>query len=257
VIAGPTSQFSTEARKSILDYLAAGGKVMAAIDPAGQEDMSWLLDACDSTFRLQKAFMSSEAVLPGIPITDSFENHRITENLNLAGRAFIVLPESGFFAPKPAGPPPILVLQSGQEKLKQTVFLYTRYNTILDTNRNGKKDPGEESGRYPVGLSFEYPDHKGARVVVHAGVGWMTDLGLRFRIDQRNIILAQDSISYLLESPLAAALIPEQRKSRSIPITDDLKFRNLILGVFAFPLGTVTLIGLGVFFFRRRKLRVK
>lgn len=258
VIAGPSSQLSAEARKSILDYLGRGGKVMAAIDPAGPEDMSWLLEACDSTYRLQKAFMSSESVLPGIPITDSFENHRITENLNLAGRAFIVLPESGLFAQRPANAPaPALVLQSGQEKLKQTVFLYTRYNTILDTNRNGKKDPGEESGRYPVGLAFEYPDHKGARVVVYSGVGWLTDLGLRFRIDQRNIILAQDSISYLLESPLAAALIPEQRKSRSIPITDDLKFRNLILGVFAFPLGTVTVIGLGVFFFRRRKLQVK
>lgn len=258
VIAGPGTPFSPEARKGILDYLARGGRVLAAVDASGPEDLGWLLEACDSTFRFQKAFLTSEPVLPGIPVTDSFENHRITENLNLAGRAFIVLPESGFFGPKAANTPvPGLILQSGNEKLKQTVFLYTRFNTIQDANRNGKKDLGEESGRYPVGLSFDYPDHKGARVVVFSGVGWMTDLGLRFRIDQRNIILAQDSISYLLESPLAAALIPEQRKSRSIPITDELKTRNLILGVFAFPLGTVSLIGLGVFWFRRRKLKVQ
>lgn len=258
VIAGPTTAFSTEAKKAVLDYLQKGGRVMAAIDPAGGEDLAWLLEACDSTYRLQKSFMSSEPVLPGIPITDSFESHRITENLSLAGRAFIVLPESGLFAQKPpSAAPSALVLQSGNEKLKQSVFLYTRFNTVLDTNRNGRKDPGEESGRYPVALAFEYPDHKGARVVVFSGIGWMTDLGLRFRIDQRNIILAQDSLSYLLESPLAAALIPEQRKSRSIPITDELKFRNLILGVFAFPMGTVALIGLYVFWYRKRKLQSK
>ncbi|HMU82577.1 MAG TPA: Gldg family protein [Leptospiraceae bacterium] len=253
VIAGPTVSFSPEARTAVLDYLKRGGKVLASINPAGPEDMSWLLEAADSHLRFKNAFLSSEAVWPGIPITDSLETHRITENLSVAGRAFIAFPECGYFAEGSVPSAQPQILQENNQKMKQTIFLYTKFNTVVDTNRDGRKEPGEESGRFPLGVAFEYPDHKGARLVVYSGIGWMTELGLRFPIDQRNIILAQDSLSFLMENPIAAGLVPEQRKTRSIPVTEGLKFRNFILGVVAFPLSTVLLTLGGVWLYRRRR----
>ncbi|MCE9598969.1 MAG: GldG family protein [Spirochaetia bacterium] len=258
IIAGPQVPFSPEARTAVAEYMKKGGKVLASIDPAGTEDLGWLLELADSRYRLKRAILTSEPMWPGVPVTDSLESHRITENLTLAGRAFIVFPESGYFAESLAPTlPGTVILQQGDQKLKQSVFLYTKFNTIVDTNRNGKKDPAEEQGRYPLGLAFEYPDHKGARLVVFSGIGWMTELGLRFPIDQRNIIMAQDSISFLLESPLAAGLIPEQRKSRSIPVTDSLKFKNILLGMILFPLATGGLTGFGVWFYRKRRAAKK
>ncbi len=255
VIAGPTVAFAPEARTAVLDYLKNGGKLLVSINPAGAEDFAWLFEAVDSHYRFKSAFLSSEPVWPGIPVTDSLESHRITENLNVAGRAFIAFPETGYFAEGGTPSPGAQILQQDNQKLKQTVFLYTKFNTVIDVNRNGRKDVGEESGRYPLGLAFEYPDHKGARVIIYSGIGWMTELGLRFPIDQRNIILAQDSLSFLLESPLAAALVPEQRKSRSIPVTDSLKFKNFILGAVAFPLSVVFLTLGGVWYYRRKRTR--
>ncbi|HNJ35260.1 MAG TPA: LPXTG cell wall anchor domain-containing protein, partial [Leptospiraceae bacterium] len=61
------------------------------------------------------------------------------------------------------------------------------------------------------------------------------------------------SLSFLMENPIAAGLVPEQRKTRSIPVTEGLKFRNFILGVVAFPLSTVLLTLGGVWLYRRRR----
>lgn len=138
--------------------------------------------------------------------------------------------------------------------LMPTAFLFTTFNTALDTNRNGRKDEGEKAGRFALGIAYENAQRKdGAKAVIFSGTGWLTELGLRFPVDKRNIILAADSMFWLTESPLSAGLVPDERQSRSIQITDELKLKNMLLGIVIFPLGTALLLGLGIFIYRKKR----
>lgn len=71
--------------------------------------------------------------------------------------------------------------------------------------------------------------------------------------EHKNMVLALDSMLWLIENPLAAAIQPEERKARNIQVTDELKFRNIVLGMIVFPLLTGGLIALGAFIYRRRR----
>ncbi|MBI3396555.1 MAG: Gldg family protein, partial [Spirochaetia bacterium] len=271
VIAGPTTAFGAEAKKAVLDYLKKNGRLLVAVDPDGAEDFSWLLrELPNNPFSFKKATLSHIPNLPGVVVTDNSQKHRITENLSIAGRSLVVFPNTGYFdegkvdkdAPKDG-------ILSG---LQAVAFVHTPFNTVIDSNRNGKKDAGEASGRYAIGIAIEKPaptpkpgekpaDKKqdkdakadAPKIALYAGVGWMTEYGLTFPTDQRNIILATDTLSWLTESPLAAALVPEKRESRSIQVTDELKFRNMLLGMLLFPVGTAVALAAAIAVYRRRR----
>ena len=78
-------------------------------------------------------------------------------------------------------------------------------------------------------------------------------MGLRYEADHRNPILAADTLFWMTESEVAAALPAEPRKDRSIQITEELKLRNLILGIVVFPLGLSLALGLALYFYRKNR----
>ncbi len=271
VIAGPSTAFGPEARQAILDYLKKNGRVFGAVDPDGNEDLSWILNELPGNqFKFKKAFLSHIPNLPGVVVTDSTVKHRSTENLSIAGRSLLVFPGAGYFDENKS-------YNADAKKdgilngLAPTAIVHTPYNTVIDRNRNGKKDDGEESGRYALGITIERPApnapepkpgekkpdapkvEDSAKLALYSGVGWLTEQGLRFPVDQRNIILAADTLFWLTESPLAAGLVPEKRETRSIQVTDELKFRNMILGMVIFPLGTAIALAAGIVLYRRRR----
>ena len=142
--------------------------------------------------------------------------------------------------------------QPKPDQFQTQVFLYSPFGTVLDKNRNGKQDPGESSGRFPLGLAIENPATD-ARIAVYSDIAWISELGLRYQADHRNPILAADTLFWMTESQIAAALPAEPRKDRSIQITEELKLRNLILGMVVFPVGLSLILGLALYFYRRNR----
>lgn len=267
VVAGPSREFGKEARAALVEYIKKGGRLFIAIEPNGDEDFSWLLDRRpDKTYVHKKAFLTLVRSFPGSVVTDSLQQHRITENLNIAGRAPVVFPQAGYFEEVPREEkvreePAILADLEGQ------VVIGSVYNTFLDKNRNGVKDAGEDTGRFDQVIAFAAPDKdkgkdeeqgkkgtlKDARIVVFSSVDWLSDAGLRFPIDHRNIILAADALFWLTENPLAAALVEKERVSRNIQVTDELKLRNIVLGMIVFPVGLGLAMAAGMWYFRKRR----
>jgi hypothetical protein len=138
------------------------------------------------------------------------------------------------------------------DEFQTMVFLYSPFGTILDRNRNGRQDPGESAGRFPLGLAVENPARE-SRLAIYSDIGWISEIGLHYEADHRNPILAADTLFWMTESKVAAALPAEPRKDRSIQITEELKLRNLILGIIVFPLGLSLLLALGLYLYRKNR----
>ncbi|MEQ8353030.1 MAG: Gldg family protein [Leptospiraceae bacterium] len=285
VLAGPTAPYGEEARKAILDYAKKGGRIMILIDPAGDENFEWLLEELQSPYTHEKALLSHNPRRPGELFIQQFETHRMTENLNLGGRAAIVYAGTGYFeemdrkapaiieqntngaeeneenpSPEGANPQEPEKPETNSEKtpekksdeFKTQVFLYSPFGTTLDRNRNGKQDPGESQGRFPLGLAIENPA-RDTRIAIYSDIAWISEAGIRYQADHRNPILAADTLFWMTESEVAAALPAEPRTDRSIQITEELKLRNLILGIVVFPLGLSMALGLAIYFYRKNR----
>ncbi|MCB1137643.1 MAG: Gldg family protein [Leptospiraceae bacterium] len=278
VLAGPSVEYGEDAREALLAYAKKGGRLMILMDPAGKEDFEWLFEALNVPYKYERSLLSNNPRKPGELFIQQFEKHRMTENLNLAGRAAIVYAGSAYFEEtkrekseeempvneeaSPNQNPATPAAEPGQEapvaeqpkpdQFQTQVFLYSPFGTVLDKNRNGKQDPGESSGRFPLGLAIENPATD-ARIAVYSDIAWISELGLRYQADHRNPILAADTLFWMTESQIAAALPAEPRKDRSIQITEELKLRNLILGMVVFPVGLSLILGLALYFYRRNR----
>lgn len=154
VIAGPAVPFSDDARAAVVEYLKKDGRVFISIDPAGKEHFGWLFAAMQG-----KQYTYSNEPLsfryPDIVITDSIPEHRITESVALRADRIMVLPQTGRFEEargdaKGAPGPFERVLN-----FKSTAIIHSAPGTVVDLNRNGKKDGAELTGRYTLGLAFE------------------------------------------------------------------------------------------------------
>ena len=312
-IVGPTVPFDRQGQEAVIRYVQNGGRVFIAIDPDGKEDFDWLFAAMQGRqYRFERDVLSNN--YPGIVVTDNIPKHEATENIALRADRVLVLPHIGRFVDRKPGKEPTAVL-ARVLNLKSTVIINSAPGTVVDKNRNGKKDPGEEAGRFDLAIAFEpvaapkakseakstssptplpLPGAKasnpanpanssgtagkkgsvapekptagkaspagvptaGARVVVFGSVAWISDRALSYRVvgrEHKNMILALDSMLWLTENPLAATIQPEPRQSRNIQVTDELKFRNILLGMFLFPILTGLLIGLGAYVYRKRR----
>lgn len=278
-ITGPDIPFSETAKETILSYLKNGGSLFVAVNPDGKESMAWLLEATDSDYEIKSGLAMGN--LPGaqnVIVTDGTATHRITDNLRLSGRSSLVFPFTGVLSKKKRGPAnkksdkeiPTDENQGENQKedeasqkdeakdgkdvvkKEEEAVVFSPYNTLVDTNRNGKMDKNEHKGRFPLGVAIKNGDAKKYRLAFYAGVDWITDAGLKFPVKQVNRTLAVDTFFWLTESPLVARIGDEDRKSRRVQITDEDRLRNLIFGVFLFP----TLIGVamagGTVYYRRK-----
>jgi hypothetical protein len=245
IIVGPVVPFSDVAKRSLIDYMSRSGRLFVAIDPEGREPCNWLLsDAFRTAIRFHRDRFTTLPNFPGIVFTDSTEKHRTTENLKIAGRGMLIFPGSGYFEVK---------AKKSEMELPYTVqeIVHLTHHTFIDRNGDGKPDTKDGPGSLPLALAFE--SKSGAKAVLLASTEWLTEYGLRFPMDNRNIILAADSLFWLTESPIAAAVRSEIRTPRTVQITPESKFRNILFGIFLFPLFVVAATGSGVYIYRRRR----
>jgi len=272
LIIGPTVPFGPEAQKAVTQYIKNGGKLMVAIDPSGRELFDWFLKvSIGIKYKFKNDFMTNHKNFPGIVVTNNVSKHRITENFTLTENKFLVLPSTGRFETVKSQIQKRKRIKPDKKKskvkkkeirgplsgLKSRAFLHSGYMTFVDKNRNGKKDGDDKTGKFDLGIAYEkIPGKPGARVAIFSGVEWLTDRTMGYRVLHRqhmNLILASDVLFWLTESHLAGAIQPEKRKTRSIRVTDDLKFKNILLGMILFPLFTAILIGLAMYLYRTRR----
>ncbi len=143
-----------------------------------------------------------------------------------------------------------------QEKLKELeaqVLLYSPFNSYVDSNRNSRKDAREKSKRRILALAYAKPEtHRGPKVIVYAGAHWLSQRAILFPIAHRNLLLASDSFFWLLESPLSATLAAKERPLRNVQVSEELKWRLLLFGVFLFPITLALALTAGLYYYRRR-----
>ena len=81
---------------------------------------------------------------------------------------------------------------------------------------------------------------------------WIAERGLGYPVKHKNITLASQSLFWLTESPLVAALAPKEKQTRAIQITDESKFW-LVLFALLFPVVVGSALGVSIFWFRRKR----
>ena len=281
VILGPRVSFKAPAREALKEYIKRNGKVFIAIDPAGKEDFNWLLaEGEGTTYKFHSETLTNMKTRTGVMFTDSVSDHRLTQNLRLTlqQERFIYMPRTGYFEEiKASNQTPGKTSKTGGvlAGLTPTKFLHSPGNTWLDKNKNGLMDGAEKKARYNTAIAYEKakpappekplkpgekpapaPEVKpedGPRLVIYSGVDWLSNRSLKESSLQKNLVLAADTVAWLTENPLASAIKPKKRTSRNKRVTDKLKFRNILLGIVFFPLGTGGLLFAGIYIYRRNR----
>ncbi len=289
-ILGPTLPFAEPARQATLDYLKAGGRVFVAVDPEGRENLDWLFKELGGPAYAYKRANLTNTTVSGVLVTDGLGAHPIAEDIGGGGlRRYIIAPLMGYFeerpasntpapAPEPAAPNAPAQQESSEQAgaeeqkpdttgtpaprtavgtlrdLLPTTLLSSTYNSWDDVNRNARRDNSEPAARYALGVAYEKSNLSGGpRLVVFSGVDWLSERYLQFPVENVNMPLATQALFWMTENPLAAGLAPEERESRSVQVTDALKFRLILLGLVIFPLGLTGGLALAVAMYRRKR----
>ncbi len=263
LIIGPTVPFGPEARLAILEYFKKKkGKLFITIEPKGGETFDWLLE--NSGYAFTKGTLSQIPSQPGIVVTKSFRKHAIEESLAKKDLG-VVFPYAGYFESKP--------IPNLQEKdIEPYVLLESGGDSYLDTNANGKQDPGDEKKNVPVGLVLrtvkagvfnqepknpidppaipEVKSEEEGRAVIYSGTSWITDQYVPYAA---NYELASTSSTWLHQDVSLPAIAPKKEEIESVSLTDGQKRVVWILGMFVFP-GLIAGLG-SIYVVRRRRGR--
>lgn len=271
VLAAPVVAYSPEAKKAILEFLRKGGGVLALEDPTGGEDFAWLFEETGSAYRLEKGFLSQFVDRPGLLFTDAFAENEATASMRAGSRPAVLFAGNGYFersaktknVPKPPAPSPATKTapdggkaRDGESKAedgyKESEIVFTDGRTFRDRNRNGKRENGEEGGRFALGVSFAGP----GRVAIFSDASWLSNGGLMMPVDHTNARLGTDIIMWLAREGDVPGILIKERKDRSIQVSDSLKIRNIALGVVGFPLLTAVALAVASHLYRRRRAMV-
>ena len=138
-------------------------------------------------------------------------------------------------------------------EMKGKVLLYSPYNSFVDANANKRKDKGEISGRKPLAIAYQKINFATSpKLVIFSGTDWLSERGLSFPILKKNFLLASDSMLWLLENPITASFTPHERPTINANLTDDLKWKLVLFGMFFFPFGIAICLGLAIFYYRKK-----
>ncbi|MBM9576602.1 Gldg family protein [Leptospira sp. 201903070] len=261
VIAGPTVNYSKEARDAVLDFIEQRkGKVFITIEPKGPENFDWLLEK--SGYEFAKGPLSQIPSQPGLIVAKSFRKHPIEETLTRKDMG-AMFPFGGFFLPKAISNP-------GSQSMESFPLMESGGESILDKNNNGKMDPGEDkrnvilslilksatkkegtpntakmetnptSALVPgLGPESETPapiantESKGeGRVVIFSGTSWITDQFISYGT---NYELATSAITWMYQDLSLSSIQPKKEEINTVSLTDTQKRIVWILGMFIFP----------------------
>jgi len=243
LIAGPRKKLHDEFKKNLLSFFNKGGRVLVLMNPEGEEDYNFLFSAWNSHYTFNKNILSIPQ-MKDVVITDSYSPHRITENIAIAGKGLLVFPGTGSFSAEPSP-------ASSGENIQIKPIIFSPHVSFYDKNKNRKVDKDEPSGRLDLALAVE--SKQGGKAILYASYLLMSSSGLRFPVDQRNIILAADTMAYLTESNLAAGLKEEDTSLRNVQLTDEMRTFNMITGIILFPSIMAAGTYLLIFLYRKRK----
>lgn len=275
VLAGPTVPYSKESRDAILAYLRKGGSVLALANPTGKEDFSWLLEGVGSQYRLQSGFLSMFRDHPGLLHTGSFSDHKMVQSLKSVLRGAVLLSGQGFFEKRKPTEPAATQPEGTKTAYKEDLLLHSDGRAFRDRNRNGRIEPGEEAGRFVLGLLFEdtterpsegstapMPDEsqrdasltaQSGKLIVLSDANMLSNAMLAFPVDKENVRFGLDSMLWLVGGSEIPGIVVKERTDRAIQVNDDLKLRNIVLGVFGFPVASGLLLALSLYLYRRRR----
>ena len=139
--------------------------------------------------------------------------------------------------------------QTAHQKLIETILLESDGRSFNDLNRNGRLDAGEVSQRYILAIAQQA---KG-RAIITADSQWLTDGMFMFPIANSNVSFGLESILWLVGKTEIPGVVIKERSNRAIQVSDELKSRNIILGVFGFPICMLLIL---VYLFRWRRRRI-
>ena len=280
-IIAPSVPFGKDAQSEIRSYLQKGGALFLAIDSqAGTEDFAWLLESMGTKKQRFVNAVLTNTNFSGLLLSDNFQEHSITDSIKKIPAASVLMPQQAYFEEleekdKKNPVPASLKTQakdSQKDKDKKTkkvpqkkqpvkdlseleaqILLYSPYNSYIDQNRNGRRDTEEKAGRRVLALAYEKKDFVGSpRLIVFAGADWLSERGIRFPLANHNPLFAADSMFWLLESPLTATFTPLERPTHNVQVTEELKWRLLLFGMFIFPVSVALLLALALFYYRRK-----
>jgi hypothetical protein len=76
---------------------------------------------------------------------------------------------------------------------------------------------------------------------------------LAFPVDKENLRFGIDIMLWLIGQNEIPGIVVKERTDRAIQVNDDLKLRNIVLGVFGFPVASGLLLALSLYLYRRRR----
>ena len=281
-IIAPTTPFGEKARDEILSYLKKGGALFLSINvQEGKENFDWLLSSLGME-RERYRFIPSVLTntnFSGLLVSDNFQEHSITDSIKKLSGASVLMPQHAYFEKieekkdKKRSPPPKEKEKKDKKKKKEKIpkkrgpvkklselephiFLYSPYNSYVDENRNGRRDGKEKNARRILALAYEKKDSPASpRLVIFSGTSWLSERGIRYPVANRNPLFATDSLFWLLESPLTASFTPLVRPTHNVQVTEELKWRLILIGMFLFPIGVAIALGGALFYYRRRSAK--
>lgn len=250
----PKIQYSNESRKSILEYWKNGGRLLIAIDATGNENFNWLLNSIGSMYSVQSTYLSMFADRPGLLATNEFGDHAVTKSMQIS-RPYVLMFGNAYFKLRKDdsriehGSINKNENQSANQPLIQTVLLESDGRSFNDLNRNGRLDAGEISQRYILAIAQQA---KG-RAIITADSQWLTDGMFLFPFANSNLNLGLESMLWLVGQTEIPGVVIKERSNRAIQVSDELRSRNIILGVFGFPICMLLIL---VYLFRWRRKRI-
>ena len=286
-IIGPTVPFSKDAQAEIRAYLQKGGALFVAIDSQpGAENFDWLLGAVGTEKQNFVNAILTNTNFSGLLVSDNFQEHSVTDSIKKIPSASVLMPQQGYFEKleqkkdKASSPSFRQAKEKDREaeavdkkkkkervpqkkqpikdlgELESQVLLYSPYNSYVDLNRNGRRDAKEKAARRVLALAYEKENFPGSpRLIVFSGTNWLSERGIRFPLSNYNPLFAADSMFWLLESPLTATFTPLQRPTHNVQVTEELKWKLILFGMFVFPISVALALGFALFYYRRKFVR--
>ncbi len=260
VIIGPSQPLHEKEIGALKQYLAFGGKLLAAVDPPPAPGLKELLADYGIT-PLDGIVVDPQLSLWGqvnVPMVTAPASHEITRNLGA-----VILPVTRAFALEapqqpqyPGAPPP---------QPSATALLSSSPAAWLETELEGtvQKDPGERTGPLVMAALVDKtsppppmmpgmappPREDGVRMVVVGTSIMMSDDLVQQGVDS-GVYFALKSIAWLVENEKLISIPPKDTMPSYVTLSD--RQRNAaIIAVFALP-ALVMLAGAVVWWGRRR-----
>ncbi len=140
------------------------------------------------------------------------------------------------------------------QDLQPQPLFHSMNNSYEDKNFNGRLDSEEAVGRRLLGITYEIAEQaEGPRIVFVSGVNWISERGIKFPVDHKNILFATDLFLWLTANPIVASIEIEKRPLRNVRVTDELKWKLLLFGILVFPLSIGGGLAVITLIYRRKK----